>query len=150
MATRIALVGVENDAATVRDLSDCGQVRFDNCDNEEIDEQCGADALNAGIAQAIPDDGLGFDGLDESEDAIPVLLMFWDNDEDGTVTCTSDQLFACGALDLRIPGEEAYDLVCSSCQNGPAATVETAPCFTPCFLSLCADFAQQFEEMDAG
>ncbi len=146
MATRIALVTVGNGTPTVREVSACAPVSFDCPDG--LDEACGARGLNAAIAKAIPD-GLGFDGLEEAEDTTPVLLVYFDQ-VDGAVNCAADQLFACGALDQRVPGDDNYDLVCASCQSGPAAAVASAPCFTKCFLQICANVSKSIDAMGTG
>lgn len=140
MAARIALVSAATGEPVVEASSACATVPF-NCPTSALEDECTADAINAAIADSIPPGGLGFDGLEESEDAIPVLLAFWDDDGDGDVSCKPSELFACGALDKRLTGDQ-YDLVCASCQSGPNPAVDSAPCVDApmggCFLGICA------------
>jgi hypothetical protein len=143
LALRLVLVTID-DGPVARDASACVPLSFD-CGGE-IREGCGAEGANRAIAEAISEEGLGFDGLDEPEDATPVLLLFHDPMAgDGEVTCTTNHLFACGALDQRIPGEDDYDIVCAACQGGPAPLVESAPCFGDCFLGPCAAINDQIQ-----
>lgn len=140
MGTRVALVALEGDEPVIRASSGCGQVVFD-CPRSTLDEVCAAAGLNQGLEDAFPEAGLGFDGLEDAEDVVPVVLVYFDYDRDGATSCTTDELFACGALGRRLPGADTYDMVCASCQAGAAATVESAPCLSSCFLSVCAELA---------
>lgn len=140
MGTRVALVAVEGDKPVIRAQSGCGQIVFD-CERDILDEVCAAAGLNQGIQNAFPEEGLGFAGLEAAEDVIPVVLVYFDYDRDGMTACTTDELFACGALGLRLPGADTYDMVCASCQQGAAATVESAPCLSSCFLNICAELS---------
>lgn len=150
MATRVVLMAPgDADAPIARAASGCGAITF-ACEGATLDDRCAAEALNRGIASAIPEDGLGFDGLEEAGDAVPVVLVYFDFDRDGAVACTTNELFACGALAQRVAGADTYDLVCASCQAGAAATVETAPCVTDCFLKTCAELSSLVDADDTG
>lgn len=140
IAVRLALVTVVDGVPEIRAHTPCQRLAF-GCTGP-ITPDCGATSLNDAIAASIPEDGLGYDGLEDADDASPVVL-FYTAEEQAELDCRPSQLSACGAVDQRLPGDDDQDLVCASCYGGPRR--ESPPCVTDCFLGVCALIAQDIE-----
>ena len=137
IAMRVALITVVDGNREVRADTPCQRLAFD-CVGP-ITPDCGAKALNAALAASIPEEGLGYEGLEDADDAPPVVL-FYAADDAAELDCRPTQLSACGAIGQRLPGDDDQDLVCASCYGGPRR--ESPPCVTDCFLGVCALIAE--------
>jgi hypothetical protein len=96
------------------------------------DEQ--AAIINDAIEDALGEDGLGFDGLEDPSDTVLLLSLFGPS-ESGP--CSPDKLFACAGFSEPIPDAGYYDVTCSSCRGGDKDTGNAAPCNDECFIDAC-------------
>jgi len=105
---------------------------------------CIASDLNQQLDGAMPN-GLGFNGLQNPEEALVVLAFYQptDTSEEGG-GCHRGDLFACAGLAAPFGGG-AYDISCASCEGGTTTAPgnDTGPCprdqdkKNSCFLQTC-------------
>ena len=138
LGARLVLVPQIGEPASA--VSGCGQVSVQcGADEGVLASDCIATAVNDMLTTAIDEGGVGFDGLDEAENTLPLLLLYQGND--GDMSCGAEELFACASLGKRVPSAESFDIVCGSCQEGLKPNVVTPPCADECLLTYCQELA---------
>ena len=133
----IQVLLVDPTTFTVRDKSTCTPLR--SC--PQADVSCLTTALNDALAGAIGG-GLGYSGLKSTNDALPVLAVF--EQQDGVSDCDRSTLLECGGMGERAGADET-DVLCASGNGGLALAPGSDPTRCPlnagsgdrCFVQTC-------------